>query len=71
MKPASEFILSISKGELWYVSSIHEACFHITIKVPPLEIDYLKIGASIGVSRYGRRNPLSMDKSHKTNQNVI
>jgi len=57
-KPESEFMLSLSKGELWYLSSLQEACFHMTIKVPPLEVESLEIDAHIGVTKYGKRNKL-------------
>ena len=57
-KPKDEFILSLSRGELWYVSPNHEACFHITIKVPPLEVESLKIYAQIGVTKFGKTNRL-------------
>jgi hypothetical protein len=65
--PESEFILSISKGELWYVSSIQEACFHFTIKVPPLEVESLEIDAQIGVTKYSvRSNKLRQNHCHWT-----
>jgi hypothetical protein len=41
--PEDQFILSISKGELWFVSSIQEVCLHVTISVPPSDVDKIRV----------------------------
>jgi hypothetical protein len=52
-KPKEEFILSVSRGDLWLLSSLHRACLHTVITVPPEEVKSIVFFASIGITKYG------------------